>query len=156
MIAHAIEMKYPKLAEKNLHGAQIAVTSLTAARLQKNLLMLGSTAELKFLRSSTLRVKDDEFVVKFFGKKIAQECQKEYEQKLAEISKAKKPNWLKLKKELQKIHLDESHLKEIFSHFKIKTTPRSLGLSNQQYQACVEYAKFTRNRFTCLDLEFFS
>jgi hypothetical protein len=53
---------------------------------------------------------------------------------------------------LEKIHLDETVLKKIFSHFKIKTSAKSLGLSNQQYQDCVTHAKFTRNRFTCLDL----
>ena len=155
LIAHAIEMKYPKLAEKNLHGAQIAVTTLTAARLQKNLLTLDSV-QLQLAEALDLQTKDGKNVEKFFGKKIAQQCQKEYDQKLLEIAKTKPANWKKIKTELQKIHLNESRLKEIFSHFKIKTTPRSLGLSNQQYQDCVEYAKFTRNRFTCLDLELFS
>ena len=197
LIAHAIEMKYPKLAEKNLHGAQIAVTTLTAARLQESL--LSSSALSKLGQEILKQVQDDggfddggvddggveddggekssqklrhfqtprnfhtlrhpELVSgslatlqKFFGKKIAKECQKEYDQKLLEISKAKPTNWKKIKTELQKIHLDESHLKEIFSHFKIKTSAKSLGLSNQQYQECVMHSKFIRNRFTCLDL----
>jgi glycerol-1-phosphate dehydrogenase [NAD(P)+] len=151
LIAHAIEMKYPKLAEKNLHGAQIAVTTLTAARLQKNLLTL-DYPQLQLAKALDRQTKNGKNVEKFFGKEIAKQCQKEYDQKLLAIAKIKLTNWKKIKAELQKIHLDESRLKEIFSHFKIKTSAKSLGLSNQQYQECVMHAKFIRNRFTCLDL----
>lgn len=151
LIAHAIEMKYPKLAEKNLHGAQIAVTTLTAARLQKNLLT-SDYPQLQLAKALDRQTKNGKNVEKFFGKEIAKQCQKEYDQKLLAIAKIKLTNWKKIKAELQKIHLDESRLKEIFSHFKIKTSAKSLGLSNQQYQECVMHAKFIRNRFTCLDL----
>jgi len=196
LIAHTIEMKYPEL--ENLHGQVIAVTTLTATKLQKKVLestesytgssdshtnssslgasapedLIGFNSLPKLTRSSALRVKDDGLfkdneVSEFFGKKIALECAKEYEQKLLAIQQiknlngknpdgknpdCKNPNWSKIKTELQKIHLDESRLKEIFSHFKIKTSAKSLGLSSQQYQECVTNAKFIRNRFTCLDL----
>lgn len=146
LIAHAIEMKYPKLAAKNLHGAQIAVTSLMAARLQKE--VLKSSKSPSSLGANAL----EDNGCGFFGKKIAAQCQVEYDQKLSEIAQAKPANWPKIKKDLQKIYLDESRLKAIFSHFKIKTSVKSLGLSNQQYQDCVAHAKFIRNRFTCLDL----
>ncbi len=156
LIAHAIEMKYPKLAQKNLHGAMIAATSLTAAKLQKHLL------DNQFCHPELVFGSIHPKLQKFFGKKIAAECKKEYEQKLLAIQQiknpndknpnGKNPNWSKIKTELQKIHFDESRLKEIFSHFKIKTSPKSLGLSNQQYQECTAYAKFIRNRFTCLDI----
>jgi glycerol-1-phosphate dehydrogenase [NAD(P)+] len=158
LIAHAIEMKYPKLAEKNLHGATIAVATLSAARLQKNLLMLDSV-ELQLTKAAASQTIDGKKLEKFFGKKIAQQCQKEYDQKLLATAKTKpanwkknKTDWKKIKTKLQKIHLDESRLKEIFSHFKIKTSAKSLGLSNQQYQECAAHAKFIRNRFTVLDL----
>lgn len=149
LIAHAIEMKYPKIAEKFLHGQMIAVTSLTAARLQKELLS-------KVFCEMGLQIPSS--VTSFFGKKIAAECKKEFVQKIFSTAQLKKinanleKNWKKIRADLQKIHLDESHLKEIFSHFKIKTSPESLGLSKQQYQACVANAKFIRNRFTCLDV----
>jgi glycerol-1-phosphate dehydrogenase [NAD(P)+] len=147
MIAHTIEMKYPKIAQKNLHGQMIAVTSLTAAKLQKRLL-----EKLPQLHN------DDKKIEKFFGKKIATECKKEYQQKnfsalqTNKINNSLQKNWPKIKNELQKIYFDETQLRKIFSHFKIKTSAKSLGLSNQQYQGCTTHAKFTRNRFTCLDL----
>jgi glycerol-1-phosphate dehydrogenase [NAD(P)+] len=145
LIAHAIEMKYANISKKNLHGAQIAVTTLTSAKLQKNILGLAALVDLdldlKFLAGLT----------KFFGKKIAQQCQKEYDQKLELIKNLRITNWARLKKDLKKIHFSDSDLKKIFVHFKIKTSIKSLGLSNKQYQDCVTYAKFIRNRFTCLD-----
>lgn len=157
MIAHTIEMKFPKLAKKFLHGQVIAVTTLTATKLQASSLaqLRRESHELnveKLLRSSSLRLKDDEVLVKkFFEKKIAVQCLAEYEEKLRAAKSAKNLDQKTLEK-LAKIHLSEQHLKKVFAHFKIKTSAKSLGLSAQQYQACINFAKFTRNRFTCLDL----
>jgi glycerol-1-phosphate dehydrogenase [NAD(P)+] len=151
LIAHAFEMKYPNFAKKIFHGAQIAITTLTSAKLQK-----------KLLAKKTLQLKSEKFpkrkIENFFGKKVAIECKKEFEQKIltaqetSKINISLKTNWKKIRNELQKIHLNEQQLKQIFSHFKIKTSHQALGLSNQQYQACIAHAKFIRNRFTCLDL----
>lgn len=155
LIAHAIDMKYPKISAKNLHGQMIAVTTLSTAYFQSVILdarRRGSQElDVKLTRSSALQAKDDELLRKFFGKKAAAECKKEYEAKISQFKKAKNLS-ASDKKELAKIHLAEKQLKEIFKHFKIKTSPKSLGLSDQQYQACVAHAKFIRNRFTCLDL----
>lgn len=147
LIAHAIEMKYPKIAQKKLHGEMIAVATLTSAKLQKELL------EKDFDAADLCKdfvVKDRTELQNFFGKKIALQCEKEYSEKIATKFKAKKISPA-LKKELQKIHFDEARLKEIFSHFKISASPKSLWLSGQEYQACVTKSKFIRNRFTCLD-----
>lgn len=141
LIAHTIEMKYPKITKKKLHGELIAVTTLTSARLQKKLLGLSNLV---------VPSNDVANLNQFFGRKVSLQCKMEYAQKL--MLKPKRIDWPKLKKELQKIHLDQLVLKEIFTHFKIKTSAKSLGLSNQQYQACVANAKFIRNRVTCLDL----
>ena len=137
LIAHAIEMKYPQIVAKKLHGEMIAVTTLTSSQLQEKILKSDSATLLKGELGN------------FFPQKITKECVKEYAQKLA--LKPKKFDWPKLKKELQKIHLSEARLREIFDHFGIKTSARSLGLSNQQYLECVANAKFVRNRVTCLD-----
>jgi glycerol-1-phosphate dehydrogenase [NAD(P)+] len=146
MISHAIEMKYPKLAKKNLHGAQIAVTTITSTQLQNELLK--SNKFPKFFDEK----KD---VDKFFGKKIAAECDKEYSQKIEAIKIAKSANWDEIKKSLRKIFFDESKLKSLFSHFKVSTSSRSLGLSKKEYRECVKYSKYIRNRFTCLDVSKF-
>jgi glycerol dehydrogenase-like iron-containing ADH family enzyme len=160
MIAHTIDMKYPKKSEKLLHGQVIAVTSLTSAFLQEYLLDVLSRHENEVtLESVFLYQKNiDGFspllhgeVKKFFKSEIASACLKEYEEKYLLMKKAKKLNQKDIK-ELQKIHLSASKLREIFSHFKIKFSVKSLGLLDEEYQDCVAMAKFTRKRFTCLDL----
>jgi len=198
MIAHSIEMKYPKKSAKILHGQIIAVTSLMSARLQEKILkgpvanqlsekseplIYKDSSSLKMVRNGDLRqnlkgvceagprhedgvtlceqqilnlsprLHDGVQLKKletFFGKKIAAECKKEYEQKLKNLTSAKKMNTA-FQEEIKKIHCDEKKLKAIFSHFKIKISAKSLGLSGKEYQDCIAYAKFTRNRFTCLD-----
>jgi glycerol-1-phosphate dehydrogenase [NAD(P)+] len=139
LIAHAIEMKYPKISAKKLHGEMIAVTTLTSAKIQKDL-----------LKKNDISPADNIFDLDdFFDPKIVKECKEEYLKKLS--LKPKKIEWPKLKKEFKKIHLDESKIRQIFDHFKIKYSAKSLGLPAQKYQDCVAKAKFIRNRVTCLD-----
>ncbi|MDX2083073.1 MAG: iron-containing alcohol dehydrogenase [Rickettsiales bacterium] len=155
LIAHTISMKFPKIAAKTLHGQQIAVTSLTVAKLQKKLLDKYSA---KFPLSITRSFVSIVEIENFFGKKIAKECAVEFQKKIFSQKKINQinillqKNWQKIRQDLQKIYFDDKRLKKIFTHFKIKTSPQSLGLSKSQYQDCIMFAKFIRNRFTCLDL----
>lgn len=149
LIAHAFEMKYKKKAQKIFHGLQIAVTIFSAIKLQKSLI---SKTSLQLTKNNFEQKK----IAKFFGKKIATECKKEFEQKnnfdLAETNKALKQHWPTHRKKLAKIFCDEKTIKQILQHFKIKSSAQSLGLSSKQYQELVTNAKFIRNRFTCLDI----
>ncbi len=153
MIAHSFEMRYPKKAKKLLHGTQIAITSITIAKIQE-----------KLVKQSNLGIFKEEFLehklTKFFGKKTALECKKEYINKINDknfdinkINNELEKCWPKQRQCLEKILVGEKKLKKIFNHFKIPISHRALGLSNQEYQALVTIAKFTRNRFTCLDLD---
>lgn len=142
MIAHTIDMKYPKKFAKLLHGQVIAVTSLTAAFLQEVVLEVGEFTIDKTSYSGVQR---------FFKTEVAQACIKEYEEKIKLMKKVKKLSKKDLS-DLKKIHLPAKKLREIAQHFKIKITPKSLGFSKDEYDDCVTMAKFTRNRFTCLDL----
>ena len=150
LIGHAFEMKYPKKSHKILHGLQIAVTTLTTVKLQE-----------KLLAQDFLQLQKTEFptqkIEKFFGKKIAQECKKEYCEKinfdLEKINKRLELDWKRHRKVLQKILLAEKTVQKILQHFKIKITEKSLELSSKQYQELAANAKFIRNRFTCLDFK---
>lgn len=151
LIAHTIDMKHKKISKAKLHGELIAVTTLVTAKLQKNLLKKTNLEDLEFLFKSEKEIK--KILNEFFGKKVALQCFVEYQEKLKLFRKAEKfsEKWKKLKKDLLKIHLDELKIKEIFSHFKINSSPKSLGLSKSEFEKCVLNAKFIRNRFTCLD-----
>ena len=150
LIAHTLEMKYPEKLHRILHGNQIAVTTLTSANLQK-----------KLLEKDVFKIKKTEFdlkdLEKFFGKKIATQCKKEFEQKmlnddqLKAINENLKNNWKLYRKKLIKIHFSELRLQKIFSHFRVNFLIKALTITNQEYQLCLRRAKSIRNRFTCLD-----
>lgn len=148
LIAHALDMKYNL---KNIfHGQQIAVTNMTSAALQE-----------KLLKEKKLIFKQDEFPMKdlerFFGKKIAKECEKEFLQKklsadeINKINSELAKNWMSYKKELKKIFFAQEKLENIFKHFEIDYSVEFLGISAREYRAGLSNAKFIRNRFTCLD-----
>ena len=148
LIAHAFEMRYPKRAKKIFHGLQIAVTTLAVLKLQE-----------KLLAANSLQLNKTKFperkIEKFFGKKIAAECKKEYLAKtdfnIDEINKRLDNCWIKYRNELQKALLSKKIIKSILQHFQIKISAKHLGLSNSEFQALIKNAKFIRNRFTCLD-----
>lgn len=155
LIAHTIDMKYPELSTTNLHGQVIAVTSLTSARIQKDILESDFSLLSEQIRENFSKNDYFEQIKGFFGEKIALECQKEYKNKVLEIKNAINEDFSvksTINSELNKIYLDEHKLREIFYHFEINVTPESIGLSRDEYNDCVKQAKFIRNRFTCLDL----
>lgn len=149
LIAHAFEMKYPKKAHKVFHGLQIAVTTPTVAKLQEKLLAK-DLLKLEKIEFSTKKIE------KFFGKKIAAECKKEYCEKnnfdLQMANSRLNQDWKSHRKILQKILLPEKNIQKVLKHFRIKTSANALGLSAKQYRELIDNAKFIRNRFTCLDL----
>jgi len=153
LIAHTLEMKYPKKMHKILHGQQIAVTVLASASLQEKFLKSSKTKSPQLIAEKDFEKK----LAKYFGKKIAEECAKECAKKNTTIEKALnfkviESSWKNHRKKLSKILLQEEDLKKIFQHFKIKTSYQSLGVSKIEYKEAVSYAKFIRDRFTCLDL----
>lgn len=152
LIAHSFAMKYPNKEVEILHGLQIATTTLTTARIQEELL----AQENIEMREAVF---DKEKITKFFGTKIAVECEKEYALKADLIKKNRKflqqelgQNWPDYYKILSRVLLPEQNLRDIFKHFKIDVGANALGLENEEYKELVAVARFIRNRFTCLDL----
>ena len=151
LIAHTISMKYPDISQNNLHGIEIAKTTLTSKKLQKEL-----------LQQDKITLKNYEFpldkITDFFGEKIAKECEKDFKEKtfdektLVKINQNLEKNWQEIRRELTEIYNQDLNLKKVLKHFKIKTSPSELGLTKIQYEDCVKMAKFIRNRFTCMDL----
>lgn len=151
LIAHILEMKYMEKMHKILHGKQIAVTTLTSASLQKKLLK-------NYAKKSPILISEvnfEEKLEKYFDRKIALECKKEFNQKDILVKKSKNlsdQDWRKHHLKLSKILLDESKLKKIFKHFKINSSYKYFSINKKEYDEAVNLAKFIRNRFTCLDL----
>lgn len=152
LIAHAYSMKYPLQSNQVLHGLQIASTTLISARIQEELLSLNEI---------TMRENFFEYnkISKFFGSEIAKECEKEYSSKHHLIKQNHKflgqelhQNWQQYSQILSRIFLSEQSLRDIFYHFKIDVGNEALKIDKGELDELVYYAKFIRNRFTCLDL----
>jgi glycerol-1-phosphate dehydrogenase [NAD(P)+] len=153
LIAHCITLKYPKIANKTLHGQLIAITTLTSAKLQENILKL--FLEKKFSYKTLLKNYQNlkKEIFNFFEKEVAEQCEKEFRTKFSEYHLINEDqNFMEIGKKLKKVFLPTKKIKEIFYHFKINTSLQSIKLSQKNYSNCVLHAKFIRNRFTCLDL----
>lgn len=158
LIAHSLDMKYPKEFTKLLHGQVIAVSTLSASEKQELLLKKDFKQlliDLKLRANAVLNDKNkleelQKKLINFFGKKVAEACLCEYLQKLELIRNANNLSSKDLQK-LHQIYFPKEELRKIFAHFKVKTTTKSLGFTNEEYLAAVEMAPFIRNRFTCLD-----
>lgn len=151
LISHVMEMKYHDRLKNQLHGQQIALTSLVSSKLQKNILEV-----------SKLRLKNNEFdfakISRFFNKDLATQLQQEYSKKqfrdfeLEKINKNLEKDWQEIRQDLQKIYLTDVTLRKIFRHFKIEPFISRFNLSQAEFNDCIYLAKFIRDRFTCLDL----
>jgi glycerol-1-phosphate dehydrogenase [NAD(P)+] len=151
LIAHAYSMKYPLQSAQVLHGLQIASTTLISAKIQEELI---SSNEISMRENSF----EFDKISKFFGAKIAKECEKEYSLKHHLIRQNQKflsqelhQNWQQYCQVLSRVFLSEQTLRDIFYHFKIDVGNEALRIDKGELDELVYYAKFIRNRFTCLD-----
>ncbi len=152
LIAHSYAMKYPSKAKNVLHGLQIATTALTAAKIQEELLAVDEIMirDLNF---------DEKKIADFFGAQIAAECKIEFRAKAQLVSQNVRrlnqdlaTGWMDYCKVLSRVFFSEANLSEIFQHFDIETGHKALDLEYQEYNEVIGYARFVRDRFTCLDL----
>ncbi len=154
LIAHCLTMKFPEKLKKILHGKLISITTNDSLLIQKNILLKLKNNDLKFANEKLAWQKK---LTNFFGKEIAQECIEQYHQKILSPKTIQKineniaQNHQSFFIKLQDIFHNNSSILKIFNHFKINKNFQSLSLSKQQYQDSIAYAKFIRNRFTCLD-----
>lgn len=156
LIAHLLEMKYPKKITHIPHGLQIAVTTITASNLQAKILQCKNPAIAAndFIAQNNNKSRE---LKKYFTTIVFQHCKSETMNKLITKSKAKKlniflkTNWPKIKNTLSKIQANQRDLKKIFKHFNINISYKIFKISKKQYQQLIKNAKYIRSRFTCLD-----
>lgn len=151
LIAHYIEILYPRIAINSYHGEQIAVTTLSVAEIQE-----------KILRQENLQIKanvfDKDYLVKTFGADIAEHFfteikKKEIDQKKAEeINLNLQKNWQEIRKKLQKTFVSKSDLLKSYRKFSLAENCVDIGWSEEIYDNAINNAHLIRNRFTSLDL----
>lgn len=151
LISHILEMKYGSKLTNNLHGQQIAITTIFTAQKQEELLNLKQAPQINA---------DDfnlEKMQQFLNKEIALECQKEYAKKqftaaqIADLNQNLQNNWPKFQKDLKRIYFPAAKITKIFDHFAINFNPQNLDILVEDFLECTKYAKFIRDRFTSLD-----
>jgi glycerol-1-phosphate dehydrogenase [NAD(P)+] len=152
LIAHSYSMRFEEKSEKVLHGLQIATTTLTSAKIQEELVVTDQLMlrDLNFNQNA---------IADFYGAQIASECQGQFgkkssliNQNVRRLNQELATDWPDYCQVLSRILFSEQNLRQIFQHFDIATGPGALGIEYQEYNEVVGYARFIRDRFTCLDL----
>lgn len=148
MIAHTFSMlKKAQSVPFTFHGEEIAVTTLTMAKIQEELLkvdivQLSKNSDTGIFRNSFNDVIEKEFI------EISKQKQDEFK-KIAKI------DWIDIKKEIQntKNHLNYEAIHHCLKIIGAPKAPENLGWNAQDYSQAVVFAPYSRKRFTFLDLE---
>ncbi len=150
LIAHYIEIKYPKIAEHSYHGEQIAVTTLTIVEIQERILAA------KNIKIRPTQIKQNN-LEENFDQKLAQYFFKEIQNKFIDENLADKINikleqsWSSIRQELIKYHISKSELLKLYKRFSLPEIANDIQISSDIYQEATDNASLIRNRFTSLD-----
>ncbi|MDB2550380.1 iron-containing alcohol dehydrogenase [Rickettsiales bacterium] len=150
LIAHYLEIKYPKIMEKSLHGEQIAVTSLTIAKMQEDFLNLPkfqigiSNIDYNYLK----KIFDDNLAQYFWSEFIKKNITKDK----ANLINQKLTDLKLLKSQLSSDYVSYNQIKKISDRFDLCQSYDDIGLDQNIYFDSVKNANLIRNRFTILDL----
>lgn len=151
LVSHFLDMLPPPGWNGAFHGEQIAVTTLTLARLQEALLGNGPPR----LEATVITLKDVETV---FGESLAASCWGEFEhkyltgQRVEALSARLQERWDEIRQRISRISVSPQLLQHCLERAGAPTTPEHLGLSRAYYDKAVLWARVIRNRFSFLDL----
>jgi glycerol-1-phosphate dehydrogenase [NAD(P)+] len=151
LIHHYMEMNFEGKYPHTFHGEQIAVTSISMARMQADILRLD---ELQILPTYF----NEKPILKHFGEEKGRKFLKEAvkkeitEKHAAEINKMLKEDWRKIRDEILAIHLSAAELEAIIKKVKGPYTYKHLGWDAKDYEKAIRNCLFMRDRFTFLDL----
>ena len=151
LISHYIDMFAPTGRADYFHGEQIAVATLTMARIQEALLAAGPPQ----LQPATITCTE---LQRRFGSEIGESCWREFEAKRLTVDTATDQSqrvadrWDNLLGDLRATMLPASTVAGVLGRVGGPATPADIGLSSDFYATAVRNARFLRNRYTFLDL----
>ena len=151
LISHALEMLADPDWDESLHGEQIAVTTLTMARLQEQVLATASPRV-----EATAVVEAD--LVPFFGADLAASCWREFSRKALDPAGAAALNvrlrqqWDACRTAVRQVRRTSAELEAALRRVGAPTTPGKIGIPDGFYRETVLHAREIRDRFTFLDL----
>lgn len=142
MIAHCYEMLFGH--HGTYHGEEIAVTTLTCAQIQGELLKSKEPSSLRKQESRDPSFRWDDETRGLYAKKL-QLTEERLHNRLHE-------KWSDARDAMAALWIAPERLREILLRAGAPTMSEDIGWSKENYAKAVERAPFTRDRFTCLDL----
>jgi glycerol-1-phosphate dehydrogenase [NAD(P)+] len=151
LISHFIDMLGDPAWPAAFHGEQIAVTTLTMARLQERLLAMRAPRV-------TADPTDAAKLAAVFGDELGRSCWADFSQKRIDARRADEVNerlvdgWDRMREAITRIMRPAVELESILHRAKAPTVPSDLGWPAAFYDHAVRHARLIRNRYTFLDL----
>lgn len=157
MLAHTMEMLHhhnPSLAPltPSFHGEEIAVTTLYMACRQAEILSRNTAPVL--LPTSY----EHTAMERAFGTTLAQNLQKDYQRKSERIGDIAQrqhhinTHWHEIRDQLSAVHVAPEVITQALQAIHAPLTPTSLGWKDEVWHTATSLARFTRDRFTMLDV----
>jgi glycerol-1-phosphate dehydrogenase [NAD(P)+] len=151
LISHYLDMRAAAGTPASLHGEQVAVATLTMARLQQAILD-GPPPVVHPTRTSaaTLRA--------HFGDEVGDACWRDFapkrlDQAEADVATARiADRWDAIREHAAAAWVPASTLETVMRRAGGPVAPRDIGLDDRDYADAVRHARFLRDRYTCLDL----
>ena len=151
LISHYIDMYSPDGRGDYFHGEQVAVATLTMARIQEEMLAAGPPA----LEASAVTEND---LKRRLGPEVGSSCWREFlpkratAQAAAALSKRAGDAWADLTRSIEAASIAAERLAKIMTRAEGPTAAADIGLTTTFYAAAVRNARFLRDRYTFLDL----
>ena len=151
LISHYIDMCSPAGRADHFHGEQVAVATLTMARIQEEMLAAGPPR----VEPSRMTVAD---LRHRLGPELGESCWREFLPKRLDsnmattLTKRVADGWDELGARVRAASLSAQLLSSIIKRAGGPTTPEDIGLPPTFYAGAVRNARFLRDRYTFLDL----
>ena len=150
LVSHYLDMRGPAGRPPVFHGEQIAVTTLSIARLQEA--MLESPPVLV-----ADRLTEADFMTRY-GDHLGQSTWAEFAPKRLTAERADElnhelaTNWQSVTEKLRRVALGSSQTLDALTAAGAPTTPEAIHLDRSFYEGALTDAREIRNRYTVLDL----
>lgn len=150
LISHFADMLGDPAWPTAFHGEQIAVTTMTMARLQERMLQ-------ECAPRVTADAADEPRLLAVFGEDLGRSCWQDFSQKRLDARRAEAANarladrWDRIRGEIERIIRPAANLDRTLQRAGAPKTSDDLGWPRAFYAKAVDNARLIRNRYTFLD-----
>lgn len=151
LVSHYLDMRAAAGGPQRLHGEQVAVATITMARLQQA--MLDGPAPPAHPTRMTAAA-----LAAHFGDEVGAACWNDFAAKRLDAQRAEEATariaarWDAIRHEAAAIVIPASRLAAVMRRAGGPVAPADLGLAEREYADAVRHARFLRDRYTFLDL----